>query len=158
MENFDLRLRNLVLSCFIVPLFIGDENKGRNTIELLGQDSEKDKLEISRCEPTQQKILLPVDRQRSNFRTLGKEVDRTVDRSSQPESENSLSVDRAVDRTQQRAMLLQTVDCPVDRSAQLHFCACRSTKNGPKTQSGYLCKANLFPMKILLIYKYKIEF
>jgi len=88
-----------------------------NTIEPLGQDPEKDKFETSRWEPTQQKTLLPVDRainrQRSDFRPLGKGVDRPVDRDSQPESENSMSVDR----TQQRAMLLQTVGRPVDRSA-----------------------------------------
>ena len=148
-----------------------------NTIEPFGQDPEKDKFETSRWEPTQQRTLLPVDRavdhQRSDLWPLGKVVDRTVDRGSQPESENSLLIDRAVDRTQQRAMLLQTVDRAVDRSARLHFGACQttdraifpclrsttlSTGNGPKTQSEYLCKTNLFPMKILLIYKYKIEF
>ena len=62
-----------------------------NTIEPLGQDPEKDKFETSRWEPTQQKILLlvdwAVDRQRSNFRPLGKAVDRPVDRRSQAESE-----------------------------------------------------------------------
>ena len=46
MKNFDLRLR--FLSCFIVPLFIGDENKRRKLKRIVGKNPEKDKLEYSR--------------------------------------------------------------------------------------------------------------
>ena len=54
-----------------------------NSIDPLGEDSTKDKTKTSRWEPTQQEILLSVDRavdcQRSDFRPLGKAVDRAVD-------------------------------------------------------------------------------
>jgi len=47
-----------------------------NSIDLLGEDPTKDKTETSRWEPTQQISLLSVDRavdrQRSDFRPLGK--------------------------------------------------------------------------------------
>ena len=77
MKNFDVRLVILFLSCFILPLFIGDEKRLENPIDLLGEDPTKDKTETSRWEPTQQISLLSVDRavncQLSDFRRpLGK--------------------------------------------------------------------------------------
>ena len=113
-----------------------------NSIDPLGQDPTKNKNESGRWEPSQQNFLLPidrpVDRQRSDFRPLGKTIDRTVDRGSQTESETlcrstktnrehcscfrstgrsaalwCLSVDRLVDR--QSSFALPAVDSPVDR-------------------------------------------
>ena len=73
--------------------------------------------------PTQQETLLSVDRQRSDFRPLGKVVDRTVDR--------KLGLDLSVDRprpgpfTESRSSL--AVDLAVDQPLAVHVCAYRST-------------------------------
>ena len=80
-----------------------------NTIYPLGQGPTKDKIETSRWEPTEQEILLSVDRaldrQRSDFRPLGEAADR-----SHTESETLCRSTGPVDRTKQRALLLQLVD------------------------------------------------
>ena len=91
-----------------------------NKIDPLGQDPTKDKTESSRWEPTQQNFLLPVDRQWSDFRPLGKAVDRTVDRSSQTESKTLCRSTRPVDRNKQRALAL-AADRP-DRSTEVQAC------------------------------------
>ena len=76
-----------------------------NIIDPLGQDLTKDKTESSRWEPSQQKFLLPVDRQRSDFRPLEKwsterstEVPKqrvklsAVDRAGRPEQTESTAL------------------------------------------------------------------
>ena len=69
-----------------------------NPIDPLGEDPTKDKIETSRWEPTQQKksvVGRPGGRPPTvGFSTVGKAVDRPVNRGSQTESKNSLSVDR----------------------------------------------------------------
>ena len=65
----------------------------------------------------------PVDRQRLNFRPLGKRSTGPVDRS--PKQRVS-SLCRSTEK-KQRALLLLSVDRSVDRSAHMHNGACWST-------------------------------
>ena len=82
-------------------------------IDLLGEVLTKNKTEYSRWQPVQQTFLLPVDRA-GRLSTIGfPTVRKAVDRSSQTESEHSLSVDR----NKQRALLF----LPVDRCIHMHI-------------------------------------
>ena len=69
------------------------------------------------------KILLSVDRsidrQRSDFRPLGIAVHRSVDHCSQPASKALCQLTGAVDRTELRAKLLQSVDA---QSIEVYKC------------------------------------
>ena len=62
MKNFDIRLVNLVLSCFILPLFIGDENEGRKLNRFVGTRPNKRQNRNKSLGATQQIFLLSVDR------------------------------------------------------------------------------------------------
>ena len=101
-----------------------------NPIEPLGEDPTKDKTETSCWEPTQQISLLSVDRavdrQRSDFRPLGK---RSTGRSTVDPKQRVKTLCRSivpVDRKKKRALLLLPVDWSVDRSALVHFGARQS--------------------------------
>ena len=138
-----------------------------NIIDPLGQDPTKDKTESSHWEPSQQKILLPVDRPRSNYRSLGKAVDR---RGSQSESETLCRSTGPVDQTKQKALLLQPVDRDSWPKCTFALGACRSTARstdiavllcqrstarstgwGPKQVFGYLFEVNIFLTNFLLM-------
>ena len=68
-------------------------------IDPLGEVPTKNKTKYSHWQPVQQTFLLPVDRAGRpptvKFPTVGKAVDRTIDRETQTESKHSLSVDWA---------------------------------------------------------------
>ena len=89
-----------------------------NPIDPLGEAPTKNKTEYSRWRPVQQSCLLPVDRAGRpptvGFLTVGKAVDRMVDRSSQTESYTLCRSTGPVDRNKQRALLF----LPVDRAGQ----------------------------------------
>ena len=67
-------------------------------IDSVGEALTKDNTEYNRWQPVSRLCLLSVDRAGRpptvGFPTVGKAVDRTVDRSSQTESEHSLSINR----------------------------------------------------------------
>ena len=96
-----------------------------NTIDPLGQDPTKDKTESSRWEPSQQKILLPVDRpvdrQRSDFPPLEK---RSTGRSTVvPKHRVKLSVGRpgrSIGTNREHCSCSRSIG-PVDRRARLHL-------------------------------------
>ena len=130
-------------------------------INPLGEVPTKNKIEYSHWQPVQQTFLLLVDRAGRpptvGSPTVGKAVDRTVDRSSQTESVNSLSVDQ----NKQRALLFLPVD-RVGRPMCTHAHWCMSVdrqsssarlavdravdRTRPKTQDG-----NRFEVRIFLI-------
>ena len=110
-----------------------------NSIDPLGKDPTKDKTETSRWEPSQQNFLLsvdrPVDRQRLDFRPLGKAVDRTVDRRPQTESK-TLCQSTGINR--------EHCSCfrSTNRSTEVHGCTLVHVSRPPGRPIEQFCSAS----------------
>jgi len=113
-------------------------------IDSLGETPTKDKTKYSRWQPVCRLCLLSVDQAGRpptvEFSTTGKAVDQTVDRSSQTESDHSLSVDRT-GRPEQTESSALSVGRP-ERSTDVHNAHWCMSVDRPGRPTEQFCSAS----------------